>query len=352
MVARGEKTVLDDLKKIAEVDKQDMLGFIAKQPKQLEHDFGIAKMELEESPTYNVVFCGMGGSSLVAELATTWPEMGEPFVISKGYDVPSWVDQDTLVVVSSYSGNTEETLSAYQQAKDSGAKIAVIAHGGKLAEIARSDEQVFAEIPKCVQPRASVFYMYRALVEILVAHGLVEPGEITKLAGLSTKLANAAAAWASDMPESKNQAKQLAKHMVGKTPIFYGGPFTAPAAYKWKIGCNENAKNTAWCNEYPEFNHNEFIGWSSHPVDKPFAVIDLISSFEHERVLERFKLSDKLLSGKRPKAVEVEAVGESVLEQLLYLVLLGDMATTYLGVLNNVDPSPVELVEKFKKELS
>lgn len=344
--------VLDDLKKIAQVDKQDMLGFIAKQPQQLEHDFGISQMEIETGPIGNVVFCGMGGSALVAELATVWPEIGEPFVIYKGYDVPSWVDQDTLVIASSYSGNTEETLSAYEQAKEAGAKIAVIAHGGKLAELAQKDAQLLAEIPKCVQPRASVFYMYRALVEILVAYGLVEVSVLEQLSGVGDKLKDYVEAWTPDVPESSNKAKQLAKHMVGKTPIFYGGPLTAPAAYKWKIGCNENAKNTAWCNVYPEFNHNEFIGWSSHPVEKPFAVIDLVSLFEHERVLERFKLSDKLLSGKRPKAVEVEAVGESPLEQLLYLVLLGDMATTYLGLLNNVDPSPVDLVEKFKKELS
>jgi glucose/mannose-6-phosphate isomerase len=139
--------------------------------------------------------------------------------------------------------------------------------------------------------------------------------------------------------------------MEGKTPIIYGGALTYPAAYKWKINVNENAKNTAWCNQLPEFNHNEFIGWSSHPIEKPFAVIDLISSFEHPRVLKRFEVSDRLLSGKRPKAHRVEAVGESVVEQLLYLVLLGDFVTAYLGILNNVDPSPVELVEKFKKEL-
>ncbi len=101
----------------------------------------------------------------------------------------------------------------------------------------------------------------------------------------------------------------------------------------------------------PEFNHNEFIGWSSHPVEKPFAIIDLISSFEHPRTIKRFELSDKLLSGKRPKATTVQAEGKTIVEQLLFLVILGDMASTYLAILNNVDPTPVDLVEKFKKEL-
>ena len=125
-----------------------------------------------------------------------------------------------------------------------------------------------------------------------------------------------------------------------------------PAAYKWKIDVNENAKNTAWANALPEFNHNEFLGWSGDPIQKPFAVIDLLSSFEHPRVQKRFAVTDRLLSGMRPASVNVEAKGDSPLEHMLYLVLLGDMSTTYLAILNNVNPSPVALVEKFKKELA
>ena len=139
--------------------------------------------------------------------------------------------------------------------------------------------------------------------------------------------------------------------MVGKTAIVYAGPLMYPAAYKWKIDVNESSKNTAWCDYLPEFNHNEFIGWSGHPVEKPFAVLDLLSSFEHPRTRKRFEATDRLLSGMRPKAIPVEAVGDSALEQLLYLVLLGDFTTTYLAVLNGVNPTPVDLVEKFKKEL-
>ena len=146
-------------------------------------------------------------------------------------------------------------------------------------------------------------------------------------------------------------AKQLALQLAGKTPIIYSGSLMAPAAYKWKISVNENAKNTAWAGTLPEFNHNEFIGWSSHPVEKPFAVIDLLSSFEHPRTQKRFEVGDRLLSGLRPKSITVNAMGESPIEHLLYLVLFGDFVTLYLGLLNGVDPSPVELVEKFKIEL-
>ena len=122
-----------------------------------------------------------------------------------------------------------------------------------------------------------------------------------------------------------------------------------PLAYKWKISFNENAKNIAWCNQLPEFNHNEFMGWSSHPVDKPYKVIDLRSSLEHERVQRRFEVSDRLLSGKRPAAHVVQVQGETLLEQMVGLWL--GICDALYGNRNGLNPSPVTLIEKFKKEL-
>lgn len=342
--------MLDDANVMKQRDPQDALGFAAKQPEQLVHDFGIAH-KATFGQIDNVVFAGMGGSSLVAELAHTWPALTVPFVVSKEYHLPAFVNERTLVIAASYSGNTEETLEALDEARAKGAQIAIIAHGGKLVERAHEHGDVLAEIPECTQPRTAVFYMYRALVEILVAAKLAPDADISELEALVAPLEQATNAWKADIPEAHNTAKQLGQKMAGKTPIIYGGPLTAPAAYKWKIDVNENAKNTAWCNAFPELNHNEFLGWSSHPVEKPFACIDLVSSFEHPRVLKRFEVTDRLLSGMKPAAIRIEAKGGSVLEQLLYLVLLGDFATTYLAFLNGVNPTPVDLVEKFKKEL-
>lgn len=344
--------MLDDLKYINQVDKSNALGFAAKQPEQLRYQFGISEDKLGSPSVKNVVFSGMGGSSLVAELVNTWPKLSVPFVISKGYDIPQWVNGQTLFICASYSGNTEETLESLDKAAKKGAQIVVITHGGKLLERAGNESYLLAELPQCPQPRTGIFYAYRAIVEVLVAAKLIPETEITELEAVIENLVQECGAWKADVPLKDNYAKQLAMEMEGKTPIIYGGALTYPAAYKWKIDVNENAKNTAWCNQLPEFNHNEFLGWNSHPIEKPFAVIDLISSFEHERILKRFEVTDRLLSGKRPKSTRIEAKGESVLEQMLYLVLLGDFATTYLGILNNVDPTPVDLVEKFKKELN
>lgn len=343
--------MLDDLNVIKQRDPQDSLHFIAKQPEQLAHDFGIANTA-SFGPIENVVFAGMGGSSLVAELAHTWPALEVPFVVSKEYRLPKFVSDKTLVISASYSGNTEETLEALDEARAKGAQIATIAHGGKLVERAHEHGDVLAVVPECTQPRTGVFYMYRAMVEILVAATLAPASAVADLEALIAPLERYTNAWGADIPEAHNPAKQLAQQLAGKTPIIYGGPLTAPAAYKWKIDVNENAKNTAWSNTFPELNHNEFIGWSSHPVEKPFAVIDLISSFEHPRVLKRFEVTDRLLSGMKPAAIRVEAKGETLLEHLLYLVLFGDFATTYLALINGVNPTPVDLVEKFKKELN
>lgn len=343
--------MLDDLNIIKQRDPQDFLGFAATQPKQLTHDFGIAK-NASLRPVKNVAYAGMGGSALAAELLRTFPALKVPFVISKEYNLPTFVGEDTLVICASYSGNTEETLDALQAARQAGAQIAIITHGGKLLDNAKEHGDVLAQIPPCLQPRASTFYMYRAAAEILVAAKLAKPDVLATLEALVPSLTQAVVAWGPEIPEAHNPTKQMAQKMVGKTAVIYAGPKMYPAAYKWKISVNENAKNTAWCNFLPEFNHNEFLGWSGHPIDKPFAVFDLISSFEHPRVIKRFEVTDRLLSGMRPASINIEARGASLEEHMLYLVLLGDFTTTYLAYLNGVNPAPVELVEKFKNELA
>ena len=138
---------------------------------------------------------------------------------------------------------------------------------------------------------------------------------------------------------------------MGKTAVIYGGELTAPLAYKWKISWNENSKNVAFWNEYPEVNHNEFLGWTSHPIEKPYIIFDLLSHFESPRVQRRFEISDRLLSGMRPKATRVELVGDSVLTQLLWGCILADFVSIYLAILNGVDPTTVALIEKLKQEL-
>lgn len=341
--------MLDDQNVLKQRDPQGALHIAATEPEQLEHSY---KLALNLKPGMaNVVLTGMGGSAFPAAFIATWPAVSVPFLISRDYTLPGFVNEQTLVIVSSFSGNTEETLSSLEDARAKGAHIVVQANGGKLAEKAKEYNVPFVQIPDCAQPRMASLFFYKAIIEILVAAKLVDalaPAQLTKLA---PKLKEVVKGLTPNVPEAQNLAKQLAQKMVGKTVIVYGGSLMYPAAQKWKICINENAKNTAWCNTFPEMSHNEFIGWSSHPVEKPFAVIDLFSNLEHPRVQKRFDVADRLLSGKRPAAIRVEAKGDTPLEQLLYLLILGDFTSVYLAILNGVNPTPVDLVEKFKKEL-
>lgn len=343
--------MLDDLKVIHHRDKGDALGVAAKQWQQLQHDFSKVPA-VETDHIDNVVLAGMGGSALAASLVSSVYSLPKPFQIVRDYDVPGYVDGDTLFIASSYSGNTEETLAALEQAVARGSQVAVIAAGGKLAKLAKENGYPLYKVPDGYQPRMAVFYNFAALTQLLVTNGVLPPEAVPELRDaadwLGTKLGN----WLPDVATAQNEAKQLAQECIGVSPVVYAGPLLGPVAYKWKINFNENAKNVAWTNQFPEFNHNEFMGWSSHPVDKPYRVVYLRSSFDNTQIAKRFEVSEKLLSGKWPHPVEVTAVGDTRLRQALWTTLLGDFVSIYTALLNNVDPTPVALIEKLKAELA
>jgi len=343
--------MLDDLKYIHQRDSQDALGIAERQWQQLEHEFELSAFSSQLSACENVVLAGMGGSALAGLLSQSWPGYNLPFEICRQYHIPAYVSEMTLFIVSSYSGNTEETLAALAEAEGKGAKIVVIAGGGKLQEIAAAKNYPFMLIPKVEQPRYAVFYSFKALTTLLVAAGLADKNAHIQISKAAEFLKSSAENWLPTIPTDDNPAKKLANELAGKSIVVYTGPLLAPAAYKWKISFNENAKNVAWWNQLPEFNHNEMIGWSSHPIEKLYAVVDLRSSLEHPQVQKRFEVTEKLLSGRRPAPNIVQVQGETILEQLLWAVAFGDFVSIYLALLNNVNPSPVDLVEKFKLEL-
>jgi glucose/mannose-6-phosphate isomerase len=343
--------MLDDLKYIHDRDAQDALGIASKQYGQLVYDFHVDGNS-RFGTIANVVWAGMGGSALGGLLVRSWPQLDKPFEIVREYNLPPYVGPDSLVVLSSYSGNTEETLQALAQAEERGAQIAVLASGGKLWELAVAKDYARVQLPDTGQPRYAVFYSYRASIELFRAAGVLKTDVSADLEAASALLQRSAAAWLPTVPVKDNPAKQLALELIGKSIVVYAGPKLAPAAYKWKISFNENAKHVAWWNTYPEFNHNEFIGWSKQPVDKPYAVIDLRGSCEDERVLKRFEISARLLSGVRPEPHVVTAEGETTVQQLLWTVVFGDFVSLYVALLNGLNPAPVELVEKLKLELA
>lgn len=341
--------MLDDLSFIHRVDKADALGIAASEPEQLLYDF---PLEFNFEGIANVVYAAMGGSALAASLSLSWPGYNVPFEIVRNYSLPEYVGPSTLCILSSSSGNTEETLSALTEAEAKGAKIVIIAGGGKLLERAQEMGYPIAILPTAKQPRYGVFYNLTALMEIGLRANIVLGTDKAVLRNAASFLREKVKQWEAIKPIKNNLAKQIALDALGKSVVIYAGPKLAPAAYKWKISFNENGKQIAWAGYYPEFNHNEFIGWSEQPINKPYCVIDLRSSFEHQRNQERFLLSARLLSGRRPEPIVVDCEGSNILEQLLYAVLLGDFVSLYTAIAGEINPEPVLLVEKFKQMLN
>ncbi len=344
--------MLDDLKYIHERDAQDALGIAEKQWQQLQHEFSLPKVS---GSFENIVHAGMGGSALWALLSTSWPGYTLPFEVVRDYDIPPYVNKKTLFIASSYSGNTEETISALSQAERKGARIAVVASGGKLADISIAKGYPLVELPKIDKPRYGALYGLRGLISLMDRYGvLAQSGTAEAMQGAAEFLKEAVQNWLPTVPARNNKAKQLAQELMGRSPVIYAGSHLFPAAHKWKISFNENAKNVAWTYPFPEFNHNEFTGWTSHPTEKPYGIIYLMSSYDHSRVTRRYDLSDKLLSGRWPSPHRVEVRGSNKLEQLLWAVALGDFVSLYLAFLNGSQPIETgdkDIIERFKKEL-
>ena len=346
--------MLDDNNVLRQRDPEDALGVAASQFEQARFSVQVAEPEHDGREITRVIVAGMGGSALAALLAKAWlkGEITVPFEVVQTYDLPEYVDYNTLVVVSSYSGETEEVLNMLEQARARSAQVAIISSGGRLQAAAAKHTISNVKLPTELEPRMAVIYNLRALLATLAHFGIVNYDRFAEIADCADWLGQETLQWVSGVTTDKNYAKQLALLSVGKTPIFYGGDLTSPIAYKWKTVWNTNAKNIAFHDTYPEFNHNGFIGWTSHPVEKPFAVFDLVSTFENPKILKRFEVSDRLLSGQRPKALTVNLKGDSVIAQLLWGSILADFTSIYVAILNGVDPMPVPLVEKLKKELA
>lgn len=348
--------MLDDQNVIIQRDRQGALDVVAALYRQAGFEVELSDAEHDDRTIKNIVVMGMGGSALAADIARVLLEgdLNVPLDVVKDYNLPKYVGHNTLVIISSHSGNTEESVACLWQAINhhNGPQIAATATGGEVAQIAAEHNIMFAVMPKDTQPRMAVVYNLRSILAIMAAFGLGTERLLSEIAASTDWLRAESEHWNKLVSVDQNYAKQLALLAVGKTPVFYGGALTAPLAYKWKISWNENAKNVAFWNSYPEVNHNEFLGWTSHPIEKPFVIFDLRSSLEHPRIQKRFELSDKLLSGMRPKANTITVQGDTLVQQILWGSILADFASIYVAILNNVDPTQVNLIEKFKQELN
>ena len=338
-----------DRQAIAAVDSQGMLEDVLGQPHQLEdalwrvESAGLGPMDAP----LGLVVCGMGGSAIGADLArgAIGDRARRPLVTSRDYSPPSWLSEQALVLCSSYSGNTEETLSAYDAVGATGARRVVMTTGGKLAEAARADGVPVIGVPSGMQPRAAVAYMTVGALEVAALAGVTESLR-SEVEAAAASLRALCEDWGPN-GDPDSEAKALAKRLQGQVPVVYGAGLTGPAAVRWRAQLNENAEIPAFDGVLPEMDHNEICGWGQ----PTFTALFLEDEDQHPRVKRRIELTADVVGAAGSPVERISSRGSTPTERLLSLVLLGDLASLYLAVLSGVDPTPVARIEDFKQRL-
>jgi glucose/mannose-6-phosphate isomerase len=345
-------------------DPADMLGAILGLPEQCEAAKRIAAgadLGALAGRTFNsVVIAGMGGSAIGGDLmrATFEPLLTCPVTVVRDYHLPGYIGPDTLFIAASNSGNTEETLSTYAQARRAHAQILCVTTGGKLDQLAESDGVPLIKLPVTgMQPRAAVGYAFVPLVIAAIRLGLLPDSvmrDVDEAAGVLLTVRNALGP---DVPPASNHAKQLANAWLGKLPFIYGSQAErGVVAYRWKTQINENAKALALANVFPELNHNETVGWSgTHgqaAVEKHLTVVILRDRSEPAHIVRRVELTKELLTDRHVHIDESWSTGSSALARTMSLVYTGDFASCYLALAYGEDPTPVKAIDWLKQQLS
>ncbi|MGZ5339093.1 MAG: bifunctional phosphoglucose/phosphomannose isomerase [Thermoleophilaceae bacterium] len=339
---------------IEAADPGGMLADVLAQPLQL----GDALLRAQSAGIRPVdrpgglIVCGMGGSAIGGDLAAT--ALGDratrPITIVRGYALESWTGPNSLVLCCSYSGDTEETLACFEAAGAAGAGRVVLTTGGKLAKAARDEGVPVIGAPAGMQPRAAVLYMTIGALECAALCGAA-PGLHSEIDSATGLLEQLAAEWGPDAPDD-SPAKLIAAQLRETVPVVHGAGPTTALARRWRCQINENASAAAFWSELPEANHNEICGWERGRRLAPLAAVFLCDPDQHPRMQRRIELTGVEAERAGAPAIVVHSRGDSRLERVLSLLLLGDLVSVYLAVLEGVDPTPVESIERFKAALA
>jgi glucose/mannose-6-phosphate isomerase len=322
---------------------------IARFPAQLAEALEIAQtitLKKHTSPLRTVFISGLGGSGIgggfVQDFVRSHCKL--PVVVSKGYQAPAWVNKHTLAICSSYSGNTEETLSTLEQLHGTGAKIVCIASGGKLIELAKKHGYDYVQVPGgWSSPRACLGYSVVAQLGVFRAAKLI-PGKLLSNVGSAQKLLTR------DQASIQKHARKIAGFLLGKTPVLYTADHAEAVAVRWRQQINENAKMLCWHHVIPEMNHNELVGWRDQRPD--VAVIWLRNHDDYPRTAIRTDINKDIVEHYTQTSIEVFSKGKSQIEKALWLVHLGDWVSVYLAELRNVDPVEIKVIDFLKGELA
>lgn len=316
-------------------------------PDQLKEAFDIANKATltPKSNIQNIVVTGLGGSgiggTIMNELVSDNCKV--PVLINKDYFLPAFVNSNTLVIISSYSGNTEETLQAMQQALDKKAQIICITSGGKVEEIAKTNKLDVIKIPGGNPPRSCIGYSLVQLIKVFTFYAFA-PAPLLSEVEKSISLLN------NESENIKNEATSIAKKLLNKITVIYSLGSCEGVSVRFRQQINENSKMLCWHHVLPEMNHNELVGWTTK--NDNLAVVTFKTSFDYERTKKRYEVCKTIFEKYSSSVTDITAKGSSKLEQYFYLIHLGDWISVYLADLKNIDPVEVNVIDHLKKELS
>ncbi len=350
-----EKT-LDNIKIVEQFDTQDMYHRIIHMPEQAFMAYNETSLEipeefevLDKSKIDKLVICGMGGSAISGDIAKAAFGKYLPIEVVKDYQIPL-VDENTLVITMSYSGNTIETLTCLKQALDATRYVAAVTSGGEVEKLIKG-KHPYMKLPAGNPPRSAIAWLFVGLTRMLELYKIV-PSQAEVIKKVIANLIKKAGALCFDCPQDENLAKHAATSIMGKIPIIYtSDPRLAPLAYRWKCQFNENSKQPAFSNTFPEMNHNEIVGWEDVETSNNFMPIFLKRFKEKDVYANRIAAFKDLLDKKQVKYLEFFMEGDSEREEMFSLIYLGDMISYYLALLKSVDPTEIEYIDYLKKNI-
>ncbi|MBN1872162.1 MAG: bifunctional phosphoglucose/phosphomannose isomerase [Candidatus Omnitrophica bacterium] len=353
------KKVLESELEIKRLDKEDMLRLIldldgqCREAKSIGLDFNITSIDPKE--VKNIVFTGLGGSAIGADLirSFTAQDIEIPVSVNRNYTLPNFIDKNTLVIASSYSGNTEETLSAFNIAKDKGARIIAISSNGRLEQLAHDGNIPFIKVPKGYPPRCALAFSFIPVLIVLSRLGFIDAAEV-HIEEVISILGDLKKDLGPGVPIEKNISKRIALALYQRFPVIYGAnDYIDIAVTRLRGQLAENSKHLSSSHVFPEMNHNEIVGWDfPKEIIHSFVVIFLRDSGDHNRIARRMDITRDILKEKGIDTIEIFSKGKGVLARMMSLVFTGDMISFYLALLNGIDPTPVDRVTFLKNELA
>lgn len=324
-----------------------MKELVEKFSKQLQEAKAIADKAIisPASNISNIVITGLGGSGIGGTILNEVisENCSVPVLINKDYFLPGFVNEKTLVIISSYSGNTEETLSAMQQAISKKAQIACVTSGGKVLELAKQHQYDFIEIPGKMPPRSCLGYSLVQLIKIMVAKGFASES-------LFKDVEESIALLDSEQQNIQKEAKTIADKLHGKITVIYSLGSCEGAAVRFRQQINENSKMLCWHHVFPEMNHNELVGWTTR--NENIAVVTLRTAFDFDRTVKRYDVCKPLFEKYSHSVTDIMAKGKSRLAQFIYLIHIGDWISCLLADIKGIDPVEVKVIDHLKGELA